>query len=419
LAVAVLPQNRSHSRAASQWKPLHAATRRDRSGPKSPLPQRITGPAENAPNQVRATEPNETTTIETTTIAIELNRAPHRVVPAKTNKVRAAVAAAVADAAVAGVVAEKKDVIVRCRPRPMANTAQNRVPALGVCLQVQHITTASIGHRLPSRTNGSIVPVRHASQIALTTVASDRTQLAKVTAKERPLRPAAGGEVVEAAVAVVAVTAKERSAVSAQRPIATAVSSPDGPRKAHPAVPRVIPLEISKMSLCRPAMGFGSRPDQATPPDRMHPGPGTAMPLAPQKQTIVRRAVADAADAEGAKAAAAALVAPRHLPPKEAARAPRADVRAVPQRVAANAVAAATGGAVGRNAVPHRPLIAVVAMSSHRWLTDGKRTMRASSFSASRMPATMATPATSVTLPTMMTASSRAVSMTCLTSPAG
>ena len=339
-------------------------------------------------------------------------------VPAKTNKVRAAVAAAVADAAVAGVVAEKKDVIVRCRPRPMANTAQNRVPALGVCLQVQHITTASIGHRLPSRTNGSIVPVRHASQIALTTVASDRTQLAKVTAKERPLRPAAGGEVVEAAVAVVAVTAKERSAVSAQRPIATAVSSPDGPRKAHPAVPRVIPLEISKMSLCRPAMGFGSRPDQATPPDRMHPGPGTAMPLAPQKQTIVRRAVADAADAEGAKAEAAP-VAPRHLPSKEAARAPRAGVRAVPQRVAANAVAAATGGAVGRNAVPHRPLIAVVAMSSHRWRTDGKRTMRASNFSASRMPATMATPATSVTLPTMMTASSRAVSMTCLTSPAG
>jgi len=176
LAVAVLPRSHSHSRAASQWTLLHGVTRRDRSGPKSPLPQRITGPVENALNRVRATEPTEITTIETTTIAIELNRAPHRGVPAKTNKVPAAVVAAVADAAVAGVVAEKKDVTVRCRPRPMANTAQNRVPALGVCLRVQHITTASIGHRLPSRTNGSIVPVLYASQIALTTVASDRTQ---------------------------------------------------------------------------------------------------------------------------------------------------------------------------------------------------------------------------------------------------
>ena len=289
MAVAVLRRSRSHSRAASQWTLLHGATRRDRSDPKSPLPQRITGPAENALNRVRATELNETTKIETTTIAIELNRLPHRGVPAKTNRVRAAVAAAVADAVVAGVVAEKKDVTVRCRPRPMANTAPNRVPALGVCLQVQHTTTASIGHRLPSRTNGSIVPPRRASQMALTMVASDRTQSAKVTAKERPLRPAAVGAVVEVAVAAVAVTAKERSAASVQRPIATAVSSPEGPPKAHPAVPLVNLLEISTMSLCRPAMGFGSPPDQATPPDRMHPGPGTATPLAPQKQTTVRR----------------------------------------------------------------------------------------------------------------------------------
>jgi hypothetical protein len=342
-------------------------------------------------------------------------------VPAKTSRVRAAVVVDVADAVVAGVVVEKKDVTVRCRARPMANAAQNRAPARGVCLPVQHITKASSGQWPPSRTNDLIVPW-HASQMDPTTVDSDRTQSAKVTATERRLRLAAAGGVVEVAVAVVAVTAKVRSAVSAHRPIAKAASSPDGPLTAHPAVLWAIPPEISMMSPCLPAMGFGSPPNQATRPDRMHPGRATATPLAPQRQKTVsrvRRAAVDADDADGAKAAARAPAAPRHLPPKEAARAPQAGVRAVPPRAAANAVAAAAGGVAGRNAVRHRPLIAVVAMSSPPWLADGRRTTRALSFSASRMLATMAAPATSDTLPTMMTASSRAVSMRCSTFPAG
>ena len=193
---------------------------------------------------------------------------------------------------------------------------------------------------------------------------SDRTPSAKVTVTGSPLPVAAAGADVVAVAAAVA-TVKERSAVFARRPIARAENRHVAPPTVSHGSPRGIPLEILTMSRCRPVTACVSPRGQVTHPDRMHPGPEAAMHLGAQKQTTVnrgRQVAAVVVAAVGAKAAAP-LAAPLHLQPLAAAKAPRAAVRAAPQRAAANVVAGAAVEVPGKSAVPHRRSTAVVAMN--------------------------------------------------------
>jgi len=260
-------------------------------------------------------------------------------------------------------------------------------------------------------------------------VDSDQTALAKVTVTGSPLLvDVAGADGVAVAAAVA--TVKERAA-SARRPIARAANRHVAPPTVNRGSPLVILLEILTMSRCRPVTVCGSPRDPRTPlvrmhRDRMHPDqthlrPGAATQLAAQEQTTVsqgRRVAAAVVVAVGAKAAAP-LAAPRHLQQRAAARAPRAAVRAAPPRAAANVAAGEAVGVLGKSGVRHRRSNAGVAMNLPPWRADARRTTRAWSFSASRMPATTVAPVTSAIQPTMMTASLRAGSTKCLTYPVG
>jgi len=259
---------------------------------------------------------------------------------------------------------------------------------------------------------------------------SDRTRSAKVTGTGSQLPVAvAGADVVAVAAAVATVT---ETAASDRRPIARVANFHVAPPTANREFPRVIPLESLTMNRCRPVTACGSPRDQRTPLVRMHRdrmdldqthrGPGAAMHLAAHEQTTARRGrrvAAVAAVAVEAKAAAPLAAPLLHLQPRAVARARRAAVRAAPPRAVVNVAAVAAGGVPEKNAVPHRRSTVVVAMSLPPWRVDARRTTRAWSFSASRMPATTDAPVTNATRPMMMTASSRAGSTRCLTCRVG
>jgi hypothetical protein len=318
-----------------------------------------------------------------------------------TNRARAVDDDAVADAVAAAADAAKKAATVRCRDGPV----MNRPPTAGLPTRMN--TTALTNREMGDWTDRRNAPRLMMTQSPKTAAGSTGNRLATATRRERR----AGDDDGAAAVAAdgAGATAKAARARPASSPNVTAASHNGMSAMGPPDLRKRMPMTTNR---CRLAMGGGLLHDRPARevgwrrPGRNPGKTGASLQAQPVLKTANRAnpAAVAAAGADVAKDAVAMPAARQHRPRVAASHVVRA--------MEAAAVAAVEAGARAKNGVRHRPSIEVAATNSPRWREDARKTTRGWSSSVSRMPATMATVATTA-IRRMTTASSRVASMKC------
>jgi len=343
----------------------------------------------------------------------------HLGLPAMTSRGKAEDGVAAGDAVAGDAVAADDamtSVIALCRPVWM--TSQQQIAG-----RLQPITTASMTVSTASQAAHQISPAKWS-----TVTSMDRLgRLTDITAPTRKLLPAVGdaGGVAVAAVEAVANARviSSRGRVQTPRGASSRLTAPKAVLD-QVACATPMPIGNSTMSRCRPATVHVLQPGPRIRPAAS----GADRPLTPLQQALAslqkpqkmvigmgaKLVVAADDDAGGEKDGRARGAARQVLQiPAERVRSPR-DVRPT---AAGSDVADATAAATAMTAARLRPRHSTAAggMNSPLWQEDARRTTRASSFSASRMPAGMAMFETSGIPPRVTTtASSRADSTRCL-----
>jgi len=428
---------RASSRAATVSKaatvsraiPTAAANRHGRHGHKSHRGRKERhGQKRHRPTgQMRQDEPDSLRNAPSQTLDCPLTvaqpiRLRHLGLPAMTSRAKAEDGVAGGDAVAgdaAAADAVMTSVIALCRPVWM--TSQQRIAGLQ-----QPITTASMTGSTASQAALQTSPARRS-----TAISADRlgglTEMAAPTRKPLPVVGDAGGVVVAAVEAVAnARVISTRGRVQTPRGASSRLTAPKAVLD-QVACATPMPIGNSMMSRCRPDTVHVLQPGPRIRPAAS----GADRPLTPLQQALASRqkpqkmvigmgaklVVAADDDAGGEKDGRARAAARQvRLIPAVPVRLPRDARPTAAGSGVADAAVGATSTTADRLRLRLQHSTVAGGMNSPRWQEDARKTTRASSFSALRMPAGMAMFETSGIPPRVMTtASSRADSTRCLT----